>query len=142
MGFKGNFTRKENLHMTLAFLGEQDDTAKITEAMNSVLIPEIKIDFTKTGSFGTILWVGTGENAVLDRYVKDLREALKAHEIEYDAKPFKPHVTLSRKTTFPKEKSVTVPPLSMPVERIVLMSSEKDDTGKLVYREVDEVKRP
>ena len=140
-GYQGNFTRKENLHMTLAFLGEREDVDEIAEVMRSVPIPEIRLDFTKIGSFGNILWVGMRDNEVLDRYVQDLREALTAHHIDYDPKPFKSHVTLSRKTSCPKDNSIQLPHISMTVERIVLMSSERDDAGKLVYRDVKDHQR-
>ncbi|MBP3802670.1 MAG: hypothetical protein J6I76_02050 [Oribacterium sp.] len=35
-GIKGSFTREENLHMTLAFIGENDDPGKIEKIMRNV----------------------------------------------------------------------------------------------------------
>lgn len=35
-GVSGNFTREENLHMTLVFIGESDEPEKIEEIMRDV----------------------------------------------------------------------------------------------------------
>ena len=35
-GMKGNYTKEENFHLTLAFIGEYSDTARVLSAMRTV----------------------------------------------------------------------------------------------------------
>lgn len=142
LGYQGNFTRKENLHMTLAFLGERDDPEHILEVIKVVTLPEITLTFSGIGNFGDIIWLGVEQNDALNQYVCELRNELKEHSICFDEKAFKAHITLSRNTKCPKVKTVRFSKLSMPVERIVLMCSERDKEGTLIYREMGEVSKP
>ena len=140
LGYQGNFTRKENLHMTLAFLGELDDPEHILEVMKVVSLPDMTLTFSGIGNFGDIIWLGVEQNDALNQYVCELRNELKEHSICFDEKAFKAHITLSRNTKKPNGKVLTVPTFSMPVDRVVLMSSERNEKGILVYREVGEVR--
>ena len=42
-GVGGNYTKRENLHLTLAFIGEYDDPDKVLEVISSVTLPELEL---------------------------------------------------------------------------------------------------
>lgn len=48
-GVRANWSRRENLHLTLEFLGEVRDTAPVVEAMERVKAHKFSICFTDTG---------------------------------------------------------------------------------------------
>lgn len=102
-GVSGSFAPRQNLHLTLAFLGEVNDAKPVISAINSVRLSETEIGFGKFSMFGDILVVEMTKNDALARYVCDLRRALDAAGIGYDKKPFRAHVTLVRRTSLPNE---------------------------------------
>ena len=55
-GVEGNYVPAQNLHMTLAFIGEYDDPAKIKAIISKVPLPEFRLALSDTGNFGNILW--------------------------------------------------------------------------------------
>ena len=100
---KGNFTRKENLHLTLAFLGEIDESqiAKIEEAMNNIDIEPFFIELDKMGKFkgrgGDIYWIGFKGSDQLQCLYEELSEKLRKNGIQLEDRPYTPHLTLGRK---------------------------------------------
>ena len=96
-GVEGNYVPAQNLHMTLAFIGEYDDPARIKEVISRVPVPEFRMSLSDMGNFGNILWAGVKGNQKLKAYVKDLRSALDVEGIPYDRDKFVPHITLIRK---------------------------------------------
>ncbi|MBR5753818.1 MAG: RNA 2',3'-cyclic phosphodiesterase [Clostridia bacterium] len=143
-GVRGNFSRAENLHVTVAFLGEVKDPAPAMHALQSVPLPELTLSLGRLGNFGELLWVGLRKNDALERYVADVRAALDEAGVPYDRKKFRPHVTLVRRAEWPYDLQVSdlaeAPRASMDVTRVCLMKSERQN-GKLVYTPVGEVKK-
>ncbi len=45
-GVRGNFSRAENLHVTVAFLGEVQDPAPAMHALQSVPLPELTLSLS------------------------------------------------------------------------------------------------
>lgn len=134
-GVEGNYVPAQNLHMTLAFIGEYDDPARIKEVISRVPVPEFRMSLSDRGNFGNILWAGVKGNQKLKAYVKDLRSALDAEGIPYDRDKFVPHITLIRKYTAKRSYKVSMPKAEMMVKRASLMKSEQKD-GKPVYKEL------
>lgn len=127
-GVRGRYTSLNQLHLTLAFIGETDKDAEVLAALQSVPVPEMTLELDKIGHFGQLIYVGLKETPELMEYVKSLREALKRADIPYDAKPFRPHITLVRKgSDFPKK--VQVPRAAMDVAAVSLMKSEFTERG-------------
>ena len=98
---RGRAMRRENLHLTLAFLGDTD-AALLPEikSLASVLrFDPIRLPLDRAGYWrhNRIIWCGASEEpqTLLD-LVADLRERLKAAGVRYDPKPFVSHVTLVR----------------------------------------------
>ncbi|WP_022762717.1 MULTISPECIES: RNA 2',3'-cyclic phosphodiesterase [unclassified Butyrivibrio] len=141
-GIRGSYTRPENLHITLAFLGENDEPEKVVEVMRDVPLKSFSIKASGTRRFKDMVFANIEENQELHDYVKRLRKALSDEDIEYDRKKFIPHITLVRRATgnkdFPGQYEITTEE-SMRVKGISLMKSERGKHG-MVYTEIGYVR--
>ncbi len=142
---KGNFTHRENLHLTLAFIGE---TRKLKEAEDALKkgvknswVSPFEIETKKLGRFqnkgGDILWVGLEESPELLRLNEEITKSLRAEGFFIEEQKFKAHLTIGRgvvlKRELPAEElSSFLPKLSLPVNSVHLMKSERI-AGKLKY---------
>jgi 2'-5' RNA ligase len=135
--YKGNFSRPENLHLTLVFLGEMPEgqipsichviTAALTPPM-----PAFTLDFTRTGCYRhsnkELWWIGADNNnpnlGILTNIRVRLTGGLSEKGIAFDNRPFNPHVTLGREIKH--NAPVILPEINvpLPVNRISLMKSE------------------
>ena len=129
-GVRGRCTPPENLHMTLAFLGNVDDPAPVIAAMRRVPLPQTALRFDRLTLFGDVLAALYRPDAALEQYVRALRSALDDAGIGFDCKAFRPHITLARKTAFPSADFRLYPlarPLRgarLPVTEARLMASD------------------
>ena len=133
---RGTFTQAENLHLTLAFLGETDRESAAGEALAAVCAQAAPFSMTVggLGRFGDIWWAGVAENARLERLALEVQQALRARGFSIERRPWKPHVTLVRRWRGP-QPAVRVPDTAMTVDRISLMASRRT-AGRLVYTEL------
>ena len=137
-GVRGNYTPRENLHLTLAFIGEYGDPDEVLDAMERVSFQPFEITMDRLGSFGDLQWAGIKENAALEAVVRRLRHALSDAGIPYDKKKFKAHITYLRQARFPDGRRVTpeaAGPVRMQVTEIVLMRSTRGKNG-MIYTEL------
>ena len=136
-GVEGNYTREENLHMTLAFIGEFDDPEAVLEVMKKVPLRGFSIKLNDYRPFRDMYFAEIEDNEDLRNYVKRLRAALLEEEIPFDRKKFMPHVTLVRKAT--RTKKIPMPEFdgeeAMRVKGISLMKSERGKHG-MIYTEI------
>ena len=141
-GVKGNYTPRENLHMTLAFIGEYDDPEQIVEVMQKVPLRSFSVKLSGVRPFKDMFFAELEENEDLRDYVKRLRAALLDEEIPFDRKKFLPHVTLIRRADCTKGKAL-LPEFqggdSLRVNGISLMKSERGRHG-IVYTEIGYVR--
>ena len=148
----GRFTRSENMHLTLAFLGEVpfERIQDIVEVMKQVVLHQtaFEIEIGGLGKFirqgEALYWCGIKENVALAKLQHELVTKLKAKDVWVDEKPFKPHITLARrctvKNTMNEEAfSANIVPMLMKVTQISLMESKQIE-GKLTYRSLEEVR--
>lgn len=145
----GTFTEKENLHLTVNFIGETKRLEEVKEAMNRALRSMEAECFTLSiqgfGRFkredGDIYWVGVMKDNMLWRIQKELVKELKETGFfDIDDREYKPHLTLGRRIKLDKSFDsrtfeATIEPLRMRVGKISLMKSERVD-GKLTYTEI------
>ena len=103
-GVRGNYTKIEKLHLTLAFIGEYSDPDFVLEVIRSVPFTPFPMRIEGFGSFGDLYWCGIGENDDLLTYVKRLRRALAENGIPFDRKKFSPHITLIRKAEYDRRR--------------------------------------
>ena len=134
-GVEGNYVPAQNLHLTLAFIGEYRDPEQVKRILASVPLPAFRLALSEKGNFGNILWAGVKGNQKLKTYVRDLRAALKNAGIPFEDDRFTPHNTLIRKVSARSPYQVHLPKAEMEVKRASLMKSETKN-GKVTYREV------
>ena len=141
MKVRGNYSPSENLHVTLAYIGEYNDPDAVLEAMERVPFSAFSITMDKVGCFGDLWWTGFDESHDLETLAKNLRHALSDAGIPYDKKKFKAHVTFLRKPEYANGSSIShmsVEPKTMPVTRISLMQSTRGKNG-MIYTELGSV---
>ena len=98
---RGRAMRRENLHLTLAFLGDTK-AALVPDLLAlaaGVHFAPIRLPLERAGYWkhNRIIWCGAGaEPQALTALVEGLRARLDAAGIRYDPKPFVSHVTLVR----------------------------------------------
>lgn len=131
----GNFTRPENLHLTLAFVGETHNTKAVIKCMNDIACSRFDITLNDFGKFGDLWWVGLAKNPTLNRLAYDLQEKLRNCGFNIAKRPFRPHITIARQVKTNAEILLDIPNISMTVYKISLMKSERIN-GKLLYSEL------
>ncbi len=139
-GVSGNYTKRENLHITLAFIGDYGNQDEVLDVMERVGFKPMDITLDGVGSFGELFWVGLADNPQLTGYVKRLRHELSENAIPFDKKRFMPHITLIRKYSCRDGKiPVSAPPKGhMKATKVSLMRSERGKNG-MIYTELGSV---
>ena len=132
-GIRGNYTRMENLHLTLAFIGECGDPDAVNEVLASIPLEPFRLALRGYGSFGNLYWAGLEDNDKLSAYVKRLRRALAEKGIPFDRR-FSPHITLLRQASAGLPR-LRVSSAAMEVRRVSLMRSERGKNG-MIYTEI------
>lgn len=140
---RGNFSRLENLHLTLAFLGEvhPNRISVLCRAMNDTPFYPIKLTFDRVGRFkrdgGDIWWIGAAENKLLTDLQSTLSRNLAAQGFLLESRRFSPHITLAREVELQAVPDCTAllgDSFSADVNTMNLMCSERIDR-KLTYTE-------
>jgi len=139
---RGRFTSPENLHLTLAFLGEvpEERIPEIKSIMDSLTVPEIKLHFSHVGYFrrnSELWWIGAEDNRNLSKLQMELIRNLKNAGFSPDVKRFRPHITLAREMYIGtvNTKDLLPTPIMADVSAISLMLSHRPN-GKLTYDEL------
>ena len=133
-GVRGNFTAGENLHLTLAFIGEYPEAEPVLDALERVSFSPFELSPEGLGCFGDLWWAGLKGSAPLEALARWVRRALAEAEIPFDRKRFSPHVTLIRRASG-KLPGIRIPPASMRVEAFSLMRSDRGKRG-MIYTEL------
>ena len=137
-GARGNFTKPENLHLTLAFIGEYGNPDDVLDIMENVPFRPVDLKFEGLQHFRDMYFARIADNRGLNSYVRRLRRALAENEIPYDKKNFSPHITLIRKVSFRGGQMSDIPDgfnLETKASRISLMRSDRGKTG-MIYTEI------
>jgi 2'-5' RNA ligase len=93
---------REQLHLTLRFIGEVDgrDGRAIDDALAGIDAPAFEMQFHGVGQFGNkqphTLWAAARRNALLERLQRKVDISIRRVGQPQDAHKFKPHVTLAR----------------------------------------------
>lgn len=133
-GVSGAYLTPENLHMTLAYIGEYPEAEAVLRAMNEVRFDPFEITLDHIGTFrNSIIWGGTAPCEPLEKLAKGLRDELDRADIPFDHAGFVPHFTLARHADFSRGlPSAEIAPASMTVGRTVLFRSDRGENG-MVY---------
>jgi len=146
---RGNFTRPENLHLTLVFLGETPEgkVASLFQIIKDVqALPEaasVELSFTHTGCFThshkELWWIGADKNssgfnnlkAIHDQLIKRLLDS----NFSVDNRSFNPHITLGREIKHLEKITLDCDAIKVKVDHLSLMRSEHIG-GVLTYTEL------
>ena len=132
---RGSFPPPENLHLTLAFLGETADLSGARAALNAAACRPFTLAVGgPPGHFGDLWWAGVRADPALEDLALSLQADLRARGFCLEGRPFQPHITLVRRWRG-EAPQVTVPHASMLVRRISLLRSDLTD-GKRIYTEL------
>lgn len=138
-GVRGNYTPEENLHLTIAFIGDYPEPETVMDALSSVSFFPIPITLEGVGAFGDLWWAGLRETPALTAVVRRVRRALAENDIPFDRKRFSPHITLLRQAKG-EMPGITIEPCSMEADTISLMRSERGKNG-MIYTELGTITR-
>ena len=136
-GVRGNFTTRENMHLTLAFIGEYPNKDQVMEALSGVSFTSFTLSLQGIGRFRDLWWAGLEETAPMAAVVRRIRRALAESEIPFDRKRFSPHITLIRKADG-QMPGIQLKKAAMQVDRILLMRSDRGKRG-MIYTAVGEL---
>lgn len=137
---RGSFVPEDNLHLTLAFLGECDleQTASAKSAMDAIEVNPCVLRVERLGRFkrqgGDIWWAGLREDKALIDLQRDLASNLMASGFVLDSRKYNPHITLGRRIvtdTLPWR----IEPFGETARIIDLMKSERIG-GKMKYTSI------
>ena len=139
-GIYGRETVSENMHLTLAFIGDFDDPDYVKRIINSIDIRPFDISLSGVGAFRDLWWVGIEDSPPLQAVVRKLRRALSNAGIPFDRKRFRPHITIIRRAEGDLADISDVgleshTDVSMTVDHISLMRSDRGKQG-MVYTEL------
>jgi len=140
---RGNFTREENFHLTLAFLGEipQTKVQVIEKVMDDASCGTFSLCFHKIDAFrrsgGSIYYLAAKPEEKAEKLSEYLRQTLSKRGFTMDDKRFVPHLTLGREIMMAKDETIHVLPITSDVTKISLMKSERIN-GTLTYTSIYE----
>ena len=142
---RGTFSPPENLHLTLAFLGECDEqqTARAKHAVGTVRFAPFSITVAGGGYLDrerpNLVFCGLRNDRGYDslrRLESQLRVNLTAKGLNLEQREFWPHITLGRKVVWNDMGGIQIgarfPVMEEPVTSIALMKSERID-ARLTY---------
>ena len=136
-GVRGRWTGEENLHLTLAFIGEYPDAAPVMDALAELRFAPFELQLEGLGCFGDLWWAGLRASAPLEALVRRTRRALADAGVPYDRKRFSPHITLLRNASG-KLPPVRIEAASMAVDAVSLMRSDRGRNG-MIYTELGRI---
>lgn len=133
----GRRVRRENLHLTLAFLGQQraDLLPALEDMLMSLPVETMPLSIDRIGYFprNRIAWSGMSKpSGALMRLHENLTRKLLERGIVFDSSSrFKPHVTLARDADAPEDFDFE--PITWHAGHVALVESGQDARG-VVYR--------
>lgn len=93
----------EQIHLTLAFLGEVEETVaeSLKNGLARIRIPSFELHPAGTGCFpgrqrARVLWAGLEPAPRLHDLAAAVQDAVRGCGIPLDERPFSPHITLAR----------------------------------------------
>lgn len=141
---RGSFSRRENYHLTLAFLGETPPSAlpALRRAAEEAAAGRTAFPLALGGAGrfagreGDTWWIGLAPSAPLAELAAGLDAALRRAGFAPPGREFRPHLTLARRVDAPgfAPARLEVEPAAWQAERLCLMESLRI-RQMLVYRE-------
>jgi 2'-5' RNA ligase len=128
----GRKTARENIHLTLIFLGQvqQHREQQLRNQLRTLDVKQFDLELDEAGAFThcRINWVGP---RIIPKGLKDLHQALKhiSHDLGFHTgeRAYKPHVSLLRKAKTRPEHAID--PIPWKVDRYCLIESKLKGNG-------------
>ena len=141
-----SWTRPENIHLTLKFLGDTPRTQidKLSEATSRAVapFPPFKIGVARSGAFPPrscpkVLWVGIDDSeGKLATMQARLDEECSLVGFQKESRPFRPHLTIARlrkpqdaRTLATAHKQIQFETMQLDVSEVVVIRSELSSAG-------------
>ncbi len=116
----------ENLHITLAFLGNVDARQRecVDDMAEAITCPPFELMLDRVGHWARsrVLWLAPGSSPLIHRLAEALHMGASACGLSLDSRPYRPHLTLMRKVSCVPE-ALMVTPIYWPVSSFVLLRS-------------------
>ncbi|HEX3667460.1 MAG TPA: RNA 2',3'-cyclic phosphodiesterase [Rhizomicrobium sp.] len=140
------WSEREQLHLTLRFIGEVDgrDAEAIDDALSIIREPRFMLELKGVGEFGgknpRALWAGVRDETSVRHLQRKIESALQRIGLPAEERKFAPHITLARLRAAPRDRIVTFlaaqalyasPPFE--VNTFILYSSRLTPNGS-IYR--------
>lgn len=150
---RGTPALRENLHLTLAFLGMCDarteEAARLAGAAAAEAAGPVSETLGDLGSFShrrsSVRWRGVAEESGLRELQARIAAELKEQDVPFDDRPFVPHVTLVRGAAAQQGEDIDkiladlsgkLHPLSAHHAEVALMWSHHPEGAPLIYTPV------
>jgi 2'-5' RNA ligase len=147
----GNFVSKDNLHLTLRFLGDKMSEEKIEQVkrnFSDIILPKFKASTGKIGFFPSeryvrVIWIGL-EADEISRLKGIIENKIQELGLNKETREFNSHITFARiKSVKDKEKflklvsELDIKKMSFEVDKISLIKSELTRDGP-IYKKIAE----
>lgn len=151
-GVEGAHWQRDNqLHLTLAYIGETPRKAKreVEDTLAQIRFEPFEFSLSGVGMFGKpkqpkALWAGVADKKPLLHLHEKIASALDRIDVEIDRRKFKPHVTLARFRRGAQARvgdwltcNERLSTQSTVVDSFVLFSSERTSEGSFYRHEAD-----
>jgi RNA 2',3'-cyclic 3'-phosphodiesterase len=146
------WTKRDQLHITLVFIGEVSDerAGQIIEVMRDAIpYPPFRFELGGIGAFPPhgaprVLWMGvkSGADSIV-RVQEMVVDRLEGVGVEREQRPFSPHITLarwreSRPSDRPRQRSADPPTIArVDVRTVTLFQSRTSSAGSTYTRLVE-----
>lgn len=132
-GLDGRPVQRDNLHLTLVFLGsiDKETRACAERAVDDVACRPFDLAFDVAGYFPRpqVVWIApTQLPPALAILVQSLRDALAPCRLALDPRPYRPHLTLARKVRR-RPGLPAIKPIAWPVTAFSLVESRSQPGG-------------
>lgn len=146
MGFQGNWTKPENLHLTLFFLGEVEERVvdRLAQVLNRRLMgfPSFSTTLSSIGFFKfrqtpRVLFLRFEPTKSFQKMYLEMKSELDKNKFRYDDQGnFVPHVTLARVKGYPQNweqllTEISVPKVTLVVDGVTIYSSTLTPQGPI-----------
>ncbi len=152
IGFKANWSKPENLHLTLFFMGEMDERSVdfMSQALNKRMygFPSFSTSLNGFGYFKfknspRVLFLKLESTKSLQKMYLEMKSELNKHKIKYDDQGnFVPHITLGRVKEYPDNweeqvSQIEIPKVALVIDGFTVYSSTLTPQGpiyKWIYK--------
>ncbi len=145
----GNFSHRENFHLTLRFIGEQNpqQVAVLQKALYEIAagLKAFELKLNKLGSFNKgnkkIIWLGLESSIELQKLYQKLEGVLEKAGYAKEGRGYTPHITLAREARLDEKAMepgiIRVEKLRIQAKSISLMESARVN-DRLTYTAINQ----